>query len=475
MNTTFLLPSLQADFRNQLKSECRRRSTALNTTIFGTAFSPSSSSSSSEGSYLVGVSSSGHILIWDLQQRDSSGSGNERTCIGDGPGKKRKIMEDNVNRNSPCFQFKVCDGALYDVQFISNSDDTGNGSLLVACGENGIFLYAFEDIISSMKKGLTSSSLLPPKCKSYMTLTPNLPSTGSAFTPEFNRISYDKSSGNLYGAAGDGRGYIWDINTSQLVGSLSSSGKSNTNAARSRSSSGSRSRRSHLNSDYLHTIKVIDADSNAPCHGCVLTGGEGNFSMWSGKDQKLIDTFDCRAMGVDAGTSSSSSSSSSSHGATAAAIGKKQCWVSSIAVDTVGNWCMIGGGRKGSSSSTASTSASTSATRDGGYLQLFSIQNRTMMNSSSSFMYRETPEIIHDIAYDASGSNILSVGDNGIVSSWESMNLGKGRTGKAWGSSPASYSVSVHPEDGMVVTGNVRSSVDCFTEYLAKTCTLTVA
>jgi hypothetical protein len=406
-STSFMLPP-QTDFRKHIKSECSKRSKLLHTTIFGTAFS-------SSDEFLVGVSSDGRMIVWDLGARTGiTSSSSDCTYDGDSVNTKKRKTEDTLNCK-PCFEFQVCDGALYDVQFVPKSNGE---SLLLACGDEGIFLY--DDFLSSLKSE-ESINFKIPAAKSQ--LRPNLNSYGSMFPAEFNRISYDSSSGQLFGAAGDGCGYIWDIHTSQLVGNL---GHKNP------------TKRSY--SDCLHAIKVIEADSNAPCHGCVLTGGEGILSMWSGKDRKLIDTFDCTAAG-------------GSHSKNGKKHNRQKCWISSIDVDDTGDWSVIGGGR--SSKST------------GGFLQLFNLHSRSIMSST----FQETVETIHDVAYHPTG--ILSVGNDGVVSSWPSLNLTQGRTGRAWGSSPASYSISVHPENGMVATGNVSSSVDCFTEYLTKTCTLT--
>ncbi len=400
-------------------------------TIFGTAFSPSHE-------FLIGVSSDGRMLVWNLGvmvdvdiddspdvDDDSGSQGSDSFSFHNHDSKRRKIDDAAASwsQKKPYFQFQVCAGALYDVQFIPASKNGDEKSLIMTCGDEGVFIY--DDFLPRLKDEGSSSQDFPiPQCKSH--LNPNLNAYGSMFPAEFNKISYDSSSGQLFGAAGDGNGYIWDIRTSKLLGKL---GHDKYPTKR-------------MYSEYLHTIQVIEADSSAPCHGCVLTGGEqGALSMWSGKDMKLIDTFDSLLL------SSSSSSHTNKH------PNRPKCWISSIAVDGTCNWSTIGGGRITKNAS-------------GGFLQLLNLHNRSIMSST----YKETVETLHDIAYHPSG--VLSVGNDGAVSSWPSLALSQGRIGYSQGSSPSSYSIAVHPENGMVATGNVCASVDCFTDYLSKACTL---
>jgi hypothetical protein len=143
---------------------------------------------------------------------------------------------------------------------------------------------------------------------------------------------------------------------------------------------------------------------------------------------------------------------------------RQKYWISTLDVDESGNWSVIGGG-----SSKKSAKGTSSHNTTGGFLQLFNLHNRSIMSST----FHETMETIHDVTYTRGSNGILSVGNDGVVSSWPSLDFSEGRIGHAKGTSPASYSISVHPLNGMVATGNVGSSVDCFTEYLTRTCTLT--
>ena len=415
----FMLPSLQPDFRKQIKSECTKRSKYLQSTIFGTAFSPSDG-------FLVGCSSDGFIICWDLD-RPSSSSYNinnsskpkEDQNQNQNQNQSQKRRKTEIIENSkPVFQFQVCRGALYDIQFIQE------GELLLACGQDGVFL--FDNFLSKIKSG-ESDINVKPVVRHELKSNPYSP----VLPTEINRISYDASAGHIYGAAGDGGGYIWDISTAKMIGNLRHA---------------SHSKISHSNG--LHAIKAVGTDSQVPCNNCVLTGGaNGIVGMWSGKDQKLIESIDCNA--------SMNNNSSNNNSNTTNKKNQGSGWVSSIDVDSAGNWAAIGGGTSDKKASTSSES---------GFVQLLNMQCRSITTC------KETRETIHDIAYHSSG--IASVGNDGAVSFWNSVDVSGGPTGRTWLSSPASYSIAIHPDNNMMAIGNVSSQVDCFSEYLTKTCTL---
>eukprot|EP00553_Chaetoceros_curvisetus_P001128 CAMPEP_0204615974 /NCGR_PEP_ID=MMETSP0717-20131115/3324_1 /ASSEMBLY_ACC=CAM_ASM_000666 /TAXON_ID=230516 /ORGANISM="Chaetoceros curvisetus" /LENGTH=287 /DNA_ID=CAMNT_0051629043 /DNA_START=35 /DNA_END=898 /DNA_ORIENTATION=+ len=279
---------------------------------------------------------------------------------------------------------------------------------------------------------------------------------------EINQLSYDASSKKLYGAAGDSLGaYIWDIQTSQIVGNLGT----NMNIA-SRGGSGS------CHSDYLLSIQSIPDCANTNSSHCILTGGsDGKVGIWSGKNQKLIDSIDFNTVLGKGSTSSSSSSIPSNH--QSSSLSSSSTWVSSMDVHPEGNWAVIGGGMdhaNSNSNAMASTFPSTVKQGNcdalGGFTAMLHLPTRTVST------FKETNETIHNVAYHSNGAGIVSVGNDCAASFWNSMDVSQGRTSRSWLSSPASYSIGIHPENDIMVVAGVGCTIDCFSPFMTKTCTL---
>ena len=357
---------------------------------------------------------------------------------------------------------------MYDVQFISKKD----GSLLVTCGDCGIFVYEWTNILlpkldeleetttfethdasriitSSISMSIAPSSMFQPH--------PN--SSCPTQTTEINSISYDPILERLYGAAGDlFGGYIWDINTSALTGTLGGTFITSSSSQQQYAAN----RKGHL--DYLHTIKTV------PNGTLVLSGGEdGQVGIWDGKQEALVEMIsDPSTMKQSQGmTQYKSPTSGGSSLVLSSQVSSR--WVSSIDVDDQGHWAVFGGGieqyetsarlsspRGGSSLDATSTS---STGNSGGFVSMLNLQARMM---SSCYLTREN---VHNVAYHDKEGTILSVGNEGVVSSWK-RNLSAGRIGRSWLSSPSYYSIAVSPNAKTVALGGVDSSLDCITSGL---------
>ena len=393
------LPSQQADFRKQINLECTRRSRNVGSTIFGLAFSTNVNITRS--GYLVGCSSDGMLLIWDLDHHSLSASSH-------GSSHSKRRGTDDILSKKPVFKLQVCKGALYDVDFIPQSD--GTDCVIVTCGDNGIFVY--KNFLPLIQNGEVKINPQP-----ISNLYPYPDMYASKLRSEINRISFDASLGHLFAAGGDGRGYVWDIGASKLVGNL---GDENLMSG-------------------MNVVKAVGPNSEVSCNNCVLTGGDGMnpLCIWSGKDHKLIQS-------VPIGNTSDPDYSSKP---------KSSSWVSCIDSDPAGRWVVVGGGKQ--------------ATTEKGFVQLFNLQSRSLTS------YKETRASIHDIAFHSYSDKVISIGNQSIVSFWDPMDLSVGQTGCGLLSSPSSYCIGINPINDMMAIGNVSSSIDCFTEHLTRTNTLT--
>jgi len=379
------------------------------------------------------------------------------------------------------FTFQVCNGILYDVKFVSKNDTSTNlsssSSLLITCGENGVFIFHWNDIRTAMTKAMSVS--MSRYIKNDSSNVQNVISPISVLHPhptisptpiEINRISYDHTSGYLYGAAGDMfGGYIWDLKTSTLLGTLGG-----------RKDGGGGVKQQIRHTDYLHTIKAISS-YNSPSSHLVMTGGEdGKVGLWDGKEHKLIDMINCKEGFMklnetnagtlsysDNGSSSSSSSSSSSLFSTS---NNSSSWVSSIDVDPSAQWAVIGGGIEyhGSSSSSSNKSKQISKHHDNGFISLMNLPTRTLSTFST------TRESINDVAFHPTQDRIVSVGNNNIVSFWNQLDVSGGRVGRSWSTSPSSYSIAIDPKSDMMAISGIGSYVDCFSNVGTKLSSLSI-
>jgi hypothetical protein len=428
------MTSKKSVYKEQLKKECVLRQRKLSTTIYGLIYI----NCDNEERYIVACSSDGTICVWD-------------TFLND-----QKISNDDMNVGyPPNFNFKVSDGTLYDVQFVDKSPQK---SLLITCGDAGVFLYQWNDILKAMANTLPKKTSSQVEIKHVAIMNPY--PTSSLTPTEVNRISYDANNGYLYGACGDlFGGYIWDVNTNKVIGTL---GQRNQNQR-------------HKN--YLHTIKAVcPANSNDNKNRFIITGDEsGEVGIWDGKDQRLIEMINMKSSLIECHDGSSSQDdidtgnfTSSDNNSTFQQLknGNKNIslWVSSIDVDESCQWGVIGGGFEHYSDSLGGLSKQL----DNGFLALVNLETRKVHSCST------TRENVNEVAFCHDTSmKIVSVGNNNTISFWNSNDLSKGRVGRSLVSSPSSYAIAVpKAKGGLVAVAGVGSLIDCYSEHGTKFCTL---
>ncbi len=515
--------------------------------------------------YMVACSSTGIICIWDTMANYSSNSSTNTSSSS--------ITHNNRNRNNddPMFSFKVCNGILYDIKFIpqytsssSPSSLSSSSSLLITCGECGVFVYQWDDILrhymqlklklkSKLKRSnrnrnnidnaniiirpisfmspnplvnapsLSILSSSPPSSSSInqQEPTPVVPVSVPVHVPippaEVNSISYDEISGYLYGACGSG-GYIWDIATSSILGTLQTSNrdyeyKYQSGLKRQRNSYNYNYNYNYSNANsYLHTIKAVSSSScsngigsgrdgsssssNSNCH-LILTGNDSGYvGIWNGKNQKLIEMIDCKGALAECfnkdNNNNSSTTGNSSTSTTIKAVHKDSSfWVSNIDVDSSCQRSIIGGGIEQYSSKKNSNNSHNQNNNQNiicGYLALMDLQTRTVSACCT------TRENVNDVAFypcntsNTSNSNtlydVVSVGNHNIVSFWKSTDMmhtggddtydtrssgnggsgsgsGSGRMiGRSWVSSPSAYSIAIQKRRSNRLNNNNCSDDD---------------
>lgn len=281
-------------------------------------------------------------------------------------------------------------------------------TLIVTCGVEGIFIY--KSFLDELIEGTLANT---PKCLSKLSPYPDI--LASKLRSEVNRISYDDGLGHLFAAGGDGICQIWDLSKEKLTGSLYKRSNGNEKVKS------------------MNVVKVLGASCEACNHG-VLTGDD-ELNMWDGKSQKLIETIEPKDKKKGSSTN----------------------WISSIDVDESKRWAVIGGGTK---------EIKRLQTTENGFVQLLNLQSRAITS------YKETNEVINDVAYHSSSNKILSLGNEKFISMWNPLDLSSGCTERSLLSSPASYSITINPVNNMVVIGNVSGSLDCFSQYFTRTNTL---
>jgi len=480
---TLLLPS-GGDF--SLRSQIRRRlrhgdggqrncslRLASAPTVFDCAFAPPNP----EGTgYLLGCGSSlGVICIWDVDEaaREAAASSMGSERVGDEwvEGKRRKRVSSSPleSRGAPILHIQVVDergvpssGSLYRLVFFGGEGGVGASSLmLAACGDGGVFLYRWPDLLTELDKASDgSATTIRPTPASV--LRPHPSPFGQA---EINCVDYDPTSNVLYGASGDSFGgpCAWDIETGTLLGNLgstlatSNSGGVGVVKGRRRNASKFSSRRSGKgHCDYLHSVKVFQPSIGGVGARTVLTGGEdGKLGVWDGKERRLVELVDIRS---SLGACPPNSVSYDGGGAAPSKMlgngGIGGLWVSSVDVSPSSSWVAVGGGIKSvggvsslsSSSSgkrygTSGKSGVSSSSSVGGYVSLFSLPSRT---PTSAYLTRET---VNDIAYHtglADGS-LLTVGNESVLSRWNGADLSGGRVGRTWMGCTAGFGLAVDP------------------------------
>lgn len=465
-------------YKDQLKKECQLRAKKVSTTIYGICYASVCKSNTNpcneEERYIIACSSNGIICIWDTFMDDAGELLSSSSC--------------SFGNHSPSFSFKVCDGILYDVKFVEMT--SSSSSLLITCGECGVYVYCWDDIWSVLSnKNNTTASTFTTKnaATTILEMKPisvmhTHPTASSVQLPtEVNRISYDEVNSYLYGASGDFfGGYIWDINTSSLLGTLGRNTgikgrvleqQQHRNSSRHRDGCGY-----HLN--YLHTIKAVSS-THSPSNHLVLTGDDGGkIGIWNGKDQKLIQMIDCKSAIMECYGNGSGNGSdgemtppiggkfaTSDKDSTLKHINDASMWVSSLDVDESCQWSVIGGGIE-HGHQLMRESSYLSKQLDNGFLALMNLQTRTLCTFGMTY------ENIHDVAFNENSKRIVSVGNHNAVSFW-GHDLSQGRVGHASVSSPSSYTIGIQKaQGGMIAVGGVGLIIDCYSQFGTKSSTL---
>jgi len=160
-------------------------------------------------------------------------------------------------------------GTLYNLQILSLNEQPH----LLLCGEHGISLYKWNNLLSYISKNATYTytiSITQEESYTPHVLSPlerSFCHDDNYTHAEINSMSYCTTSSTLYGASGDGFGcYKWNLERGGTpVGTFGRGVVKGQGGRRSRKE-GTTTRRGH--EGYLHSVKVIP-DSNM-----VLTGGD---------------------------------------------------------------------------------------------------------------------------------------------------------------------------------------------------------
>jgi len=413
-------PTTTFTLSDQIRIECSRRKRISSPTVFATAFSPSFSSGEGDecGRYLVACVSAGILLIWDLYQTQSNG-----TRIVDNAEKDSDLNYKKVMDHDPIIRFKVCDGVLYDVQFIKSS----NTYMLVTCGEGGAYLFQWCKILERLSDSICAERLSMPAIEE-LTPSSTFRTNPALFAApiEMNGIAYDEALRRLYCAAGDlFGGYIWDIESNKRVGTLGNGYPLQP---------GEKPLSRHSN--YLHTIKTVPRSCANPSAHTVLTGGEdGQVGIWDGKELKLIQMIDFNT--VMKGT-----------------IGEQTSfWVSSMDVQETGNWAAVGGGID-----YLSYSGKCNNSNEFGFMASLNLPTRTVGAT------KRTREVVNNIAYHSRNGYMVSVGNESVVSYWNQSDITRGREGRTLLTSSSAYSISIHPNGELMAVAGVGQTVDCLSD-----------
>jgi len=389
--------------------------------------------------------------------------------------KKRRL--DLTMDHEPVLRIRVCDGVLYDIKFIESGST--KQQLLVTCGDNGIFLFQWSVILQRIPIAELNRSVnhrhnrrrknypadeVWDNLKPIRILHPHPTSTSPT---EINRIAYDQSSNRLFGAAGDlYGGYAWDLDTGKFIGTLRGGGKLSrrTRTHHPRVCGGDVGGGGHSN--YLHAIATVPTSDTSSSTRLLLTGGEdGKVGIWDSTKLEIRHMIDCKAellrIAKNGGATSTAGNDTDADtiGTTASNNHLREqdsCWISSIDVDPLGHWAVIGGGIDRH----PTTNNNHNTTIHQGFVASLHIPTHTINTTIT------TREIIQDVSYHPTEGKILTVGNEGVISYWNGCDLGKGRVGRAWLTLPSAYCTTVCDDGGAgdgrhVAIGGVGRTVDC--------------
>jgi WD40 repeat protein len=433
-------------YTRQLHKECRQRARKAETTIFGICYANHLNENNDER-YIVTCSSDGFISIWDTFTNEESSHhhhAHHGSYLYDG--------------HCSALRLKVCNGILYDVIFIPDS----SRPLLITCGNEGVFMYCWNTILQQL---LTTSRSTHDKPIDNYKLDPlsklESHSTSLSNTAEFNRITYATMSGYLYGAAGDGQGYIWDLkNGGSLLGTLGRIGSNKSSSDLT----------SSYHTHFLHTIMAVSDsrhNNNSPSNNdhLVLTGSEnGEIGIWNCQDQTLIEMIDCKSamMKCHNGSEKVGQFTGSDKSSTFNRLNDVSVWVSSLDVDETGQYAIIGGGIEH-----FNEPSGLSKQYDNGFIALMDLQTRTINTCYT------TRENINEVKFHPA-NRIISVGNNDTISSFEN-DVSVGRIGTSPVSLSSSFAIAMPmTKEGVMSIGGKGSFIDCFSQYGIKISTLKV-
>ena len=279
------------------------------------------------GRYLVACTSKGEVHVWDAfpdcRTDDDEKYRNDHTISS---------MTSSSSSSPPLITFcagrldvSSCNNSnnnngrtdrLYGLSFLNGSADSDEGTILAVCGDIGVRMYRWKDILkaavevqedredeNNQKEEEGHEDKIRNNHRQYrrhhcgryrqfkplMTLQPHptpphLPPTEingiSTFPPKYNSSS-NTTMTTLYGAAGDAFGcYAWDVSTGQLLGTF---GDNDNQQQQYQQQQQSNPNNNHPNSSHLHCVTCL------PDNHTVLTGGEnGIVGIWDGRTRRSV-------------------------------------------------------------------------------------------------------------------------------------------------------------------------------------------
>jgi hypothetical protein len=190
---------------------------------------------------LIGVTSSGNLVIWDIPLKENVDNDE---------------AEMDIPKRLPVLQRQVTSGCLYSIQFW----ETNHKIWMFLCGDDGVWGYDWKHWRQLLDG--TNTTTIEPKVEIHCKPHP-CPYKGMV---EINDFTVFANGAYILGAAGDAfGGYKWDMETQKLLHNYPSAKKGK-----------------------LNTITCIE-------NGPVLMGGQdGIIGIWDCQADKLIDNIDLK-------------------------------------------------------------------------------------------------------------------------------------------------------------------------------------
>jgi len=343
-------------------------------------------------------------------------------------------------------------GKLYAIKM----ETIESKKFLIVSGDDGVLVFNWDtDIaekIQSQQRQLSSSTLKKSEAMSSPTMRfkphPSPLESRGIEVNDFQVLQGANSNNNyLFGAAGDSFGaYKWDMTTGQLIKNYTSPG-----------------------GGYLHAVQILPGDSST-----LLAGGEGGkLTMWDISQDKLIDHIDMTTVSaIDSSASPSASSTSNlSRSNSKRSKNLPSRWITSICAQSP-HWFTVAGGSTGGSGGSGIRASSSSSSSTSGFLATYHAPTRSLVSFTET---RETPQqlTMSPASTELSNSsphNIVSVGNEGVVSHFNALTLE--RTRRLWCTPPSAY--SVESAGRYTAVAGVGCLVDIFDENGEKFLRLTI-